>query len=354
MDRTIGTHTWVTGFDWQQAPADARDDEALSRRLVGALRDREVQGMRVIPSTMALQFGRYILALRLARHWTRPQLAERADIDPLAVALLEEAALTEDELDRTLVQRLAQAFDILERDLVITPFPQETPTPEENVGAWLAGALHDLPASPTPTPTPAARGGGGGLATTTRSTLARPVALPDQTIQLPNGRAGQALLVVEPGDPPEDGAADLHIRLLDEEDRPIVGVTVEVDLESLAFRSGPTNVRGITRITGLPLDALLRQERLVLCLKTTNGEESGGAAEEAERLLAPVWQALDAGGIDPHDERALMRAVRTLADVPSSAARQQAVLPTIPDSAVHDGHRDAKSGASVRCAWRGG
>jgi hypothetical protein len=127
MSTPASSPEWVTAFDWERAGPPTGYAATLSRRLLAALQAREGLRDDLADGDEAAAFGRYVAALRRARGWSRPHLAAQAGVDPLAVALLEEAALTTQELSPGLVARLARAFGMSVQELVINPVPQRTP-----------------------------------------------------------------------------------------------------------------------------------------------------------------------------------------------------------------------------------
>jgi len=136
------TPEWITAFDWEHADAQTRSGATVSARLVKALQERTLTTGNLANTAEATEFGRYVAALRRARNWSRGQLAEVAGIDPLAVPLLEQAALTPQELSPGLVGRMARAFNIPIEALPVNPAPQRTAITEpHHFGQWLRQVL---------------------------------------------------------------------------------------------------------------------------------------------------------------------------------------------------------------------
>jgi transcriptional regulator with XRE-family HTH domain len=245
----------MTNFDWEQASDDDRDSEKLSDRLVATLPARKPDDASTRGSPEARQFGKYVAALRRARGWSRPELAEHARIDPLTVPLLENGVLPAADLTPALVERVAEAFDIPSYELAISPFPAEGRGAFAAFGAWLADAL-------APLLRPASVGYLGGIRGAElghrdgelvgeQDVLTAPLPLPEVEVTLPpDGRPGRVLSTLEPGDPPEAGAADIQLRVLDAEDRPVTGVVVELELQGLPYTSTPTDEDGLARVGG--------------------------------------------------------------------------------------------------------
>ena len=252
------TSDWAVTFDWQQAGASAYDSSALAQRLLAALQEREPLLDRLDTSEEAARFGRYVTALRRARGWTRPTLAEQAGIDPVAVALLEEAGLTSEELSERLVQQVAGAFGIPANELAVHPSPQaaEATVPQPGgFGAWLRPVLQPLLA-PARIALRAQYLGAtrGGAPAAPREVLTSPLPLPEQTVTLPDGRQARMVPTLEPGIPPEPGAADLLVHVLDNNGNAVPDVTVVLELEGLPFESLPSDSDGMARIEGIPFD----------------------------------------------------------------------------------------------------
>src|SRR5579883_863911 len=291
MSTPASSPDWVTTFDWQRAGPDAGSGATLSRRLLAALQAREGLRDELADSEEAASFGRYIAVLRRTRGWSRPRLAEQAGVDPLAIALLEEAALTLQELSPGLVARLAHAFGLSVQQLAINPAPQrQAVEAQPDFGRWLRGRLAGLLTGPALAPSPAWRGGPApgrttdlaGLPTVrgdaagampeegtalSAGSLGEVLALPEQTLVREDGTALQALPTLEPADPPLAGLAVLRVRLLDAQGAPVAGRSVELEMGGLPFVSPePTDARGTTLIPDLPLEMLGSLERLDLRL----------------------------------------------------------------------------------------
>lgn len=266
---------WITSFDWERAGPQAGSAATLSRRLLAALQARDGLRDDLADGEEAAAFGRYVAALRRARRWSRPQLAEQAGVDPLAIALLEEATLTTQELSPGLVARLARAFGMSAQELAINSAPQrEAVEVQPGFGRWLRERLAGLLAQPVLAPSPVWRGShaapgvvdGEGTVLAAGS-LSGVLALPEQTLIQDNGAALQALPTLDPTDPPLAGLATLRVRLLDARGAPVAGLSVELEMAGLPFVSTePTDARGITRIPDLPLEMLSALEHLDLRL----------------------------------------------------------------------------------------
>ncbi len=275
MSTPASSPDWVTTFDWQWAGPDAGSGATLSRRLLVALREREGLRDELADGEEEASFGRYIAALRHARGWSRPHLAEQAGVDPLAIALLEQAALTTQELSPGLVARLARAFGLSVQELAINPVPQRRAAESRaDFGRWLRERLAGLLTGPAFASSPVWRGDHAAVETSPEQgtalsggSVAGVLGLPEQTLLRENGAVLQALPTLEPTDPPQAGLATLRVRLLDGQGAPAPGLTVELEMAGLPFVSPePTDDRGITLIPGLPLEMLAALDRLDLRL----------------------------------------------------------------------------------------
>jgi transcriptional regulator with XRE-family HTH domain len=259
------TPGWATSFPWERYGAAAQDEAFVSPRLSNWLqRAGSAPAQEEAPQTLR-RFGRYMAALRETHGWSRLQVAREAGIDPLAVPLLEHGLLPVSEVTPELVRRLAAAFRIPLHQLAINPLPQPddglSPA-RDGFGVWLKSVLQ-LALGPR-----LALSSGGTLSSLDSAVpvadrpevLPQPVELPEQAVivMLPDGpAAGKARLVLEAGQPSQRGAADLHVRLLDDGNMPLVNMQVLLDLEGLPYQSEqPTDARGVTRLRKLPLAVL--------------------------------------------------------------------------------------------------
>lgn len=261
MDR-FHTADWITAFDWTGGDAFLPSEAALSARLLSALPARAL--LRALAdSAEAAAFGRYITALRHARGWNRTQLARQAGIDPLTVPLLEQSALTRQELSPDLVARLARAFGIPVPELAINPVsarlaPVDT---HPSFGRWLREQLAGISSrsSPLHAPQPSYRGLSeeGAGAPPLPDMLVRPLPLPAQELTARDGRLLHAALTLAPGSPPQRGIADLVVHLRDVHEEPVAGIELELELEGLPFIcDAPSSAVGALRIPDLPLEML--------------------------------------------------------------------------------------------------
>jgi transcriptional regulator with XRE-family HTH domain len=265
---------WITAFDWSGADARAHSEGDLSMRLLRVLPARE--GLSdLADSPEATAFGRYTAALRHARGWSRTRLAEQARIDPLAVLLLEEAALTTQELSPGLVARLARAFDIPVSQLAVNPLPERPliDAARPSFGRWLREQIAALAAGTGPllAPQPRYRGlAEHGAeermgAPPAPDLLRQPLPLPEQSLTTRDGRTLQASPTLTPTSPPQRGIADLLVLLRDTQGRPVPGINLELELEGLPFvGAAPSDAQGALRIPDLPLELLATLEQLDL------------------------------------------------------------------------------------------
>jgi hypothetical protein len=265
---------WVTAFDWRRAGSEDRNMARLSERLLHASQERlDLPDPANGPDYLA--FGRYIATLREARGWSRVELAEQAGIDPLAVPLVEHAALTIQECSPGLVARLARAFSLAVEDLAVNPIPMRPIVPApQSLSSWLrerlAGLLVPLApqagpayrgAVPAPTGTPA-----GTAALLAHGVLSRPLALPGLQHAF-GGRQLEILPTLEAANPPQPGVGHVVIRLVDTEGVPVAGVRVELELAGLPFAAAaPTDAAGVARILDVPLEMLAAADHLELRL----------------------------------------------------------------------------------------
>jgi transcriptional regulator with XRE-family HTH domain len=231
--------TWPLRFDWVQAGPEARDPAGLSVALSAFLQRRTSIRTQTEATT---RFGRYVRALREARQWSRPQLAERANLHPLAVALLESAALTEAELSAALVSRIAMAFGTSVRDLDLNPLAIVPPWGMQPFGPSLARHLERLAdyepdRAPTRSRTVAEEPVTYQVRTDTEAAhvqLPHTLQLPSQRLALPHGGAATASLVLEPARS-NDGDLLLRIWVQDEQDTPLPGILLAVDLDDRRY-----------------------------------------------------------------------------------------------------------------------
>jgi transcriptional regulator with XRE-family HTH domain len=261
---------WPLIFDWTRTGPEARDAAQLSLALSTFLQRRQPRSLPTEPIEETIRFGHYVRALREARGWSRQQLAERANLHPLAVALLESAALSEAELSATLVSRIAMAFDKPVRDLDLNPLAIVPPWDAQPFGVVLARHLERL-AGYEQGRTPA---GSRSVAEEPASYQAREDAqtwqakpgppallvhalqLPSQRLALPRGGAASVSLVLEPASPKE-GDLLLRMWVQDEQDTPLPGILLAVDLDDHRHRTlEATNDQGSATIS-LALAALL-------------------------------------------------------------------------------------------------
>lgn len=275
---------WITAFDWQAAGAEARDDGALSARLTRVLLARQPRRPASGTDTgEGRRFGRFVATMRRERGWTRPELAERARVDPVAVALLENGALDEEELTPEVVRRVVTAFGLPVRALPIPPYPLPGldavadigGSRQASFGAWLAGMLGGL--------TEGMRSAGAWRG----EALTLPVALPEQSIALPGGRMGTMYVMLEPAQLPTSDTADVHMRLVDDVGQPAVGVVAQVDLGGQVFRSRQTDETGVARIGEIPLGLLVAVEQVALPLRALPLVVTAGPAARRPILARP-------------------------------------------------------------------
>jgi hypothetical protein len=191
----------------------------------------------------------------------------------MPLLLLEEAALSTQELSPGLVSRLARALEIPVEDLVINPLPERLilEAPQTTFGRWLREQIVALSAGSSllPLPRPSYRGlSESGAeermgAPPIPTLLLRPLALPDQELTTRDGRTLQAAMTPAPSSPPLRDIADLLVLLRDEQGGPVAGV--ELELEGLPFVGpAPSDATGTLRIPDLPLALLAALERLDL------------------------------------------------------------------------------------------
>jgi transcriptional regulator with XRE-family HTH domain len=273
--KSMHTADWITAFDWSDAAAHAGTEAELSTRLLVALPNREGVG-ELADSAEAAAFGRYVAALRHARGWSRTQLAEQAGIDPIAVPLLEEAALTTQELSPGLVSRLARALEIPLEDLVINPLAERliVEAPRMAFGRWLREQLQALSAGAGLLPAPrliyrgiSDRAEEDRLSEQVRGLLVQPLPLPEQVLTMPDGRMLQVSPTLIPVSPPQPGIADLLVLVQDTQGKPVSGIALEVELAGLPFvGTVPSDTQGVLRIPDVSLELLARLERLDLRL----------------------------------------------------------------------------------------
>lgn len=112
MTGTINSNSWITQFDWSAAGPEAHDPHVLSARLAAMLPARSAYVAPLARSAAARRLGRSVATARSARGWSRTMLAECAGVDPVAIPLLETAALFVDELTPEIVRRIADALDV--------------------------------------------------------------------------------------------------------------------------------------------------------------------------------------------------------------------------------------------------
>jgi len=259
--------TWLMTFDWDAAGDDARDSTVLTNRLVVAAADRARQTESTVDN--AATFGRYVESLRRARDWSRPFLAERARIDPLAVPLLELGLLTSHELTPKLVERIAAAFAIPVHELAVNPFPAPRPLVapvQKGVGDRLREAI--ALAFPARLRQRTVMGSPLGVDTVAVPLLSQPVSLPEQHVTLPDGRQGRMIAMLLPGNPPKPGVADLRVRLVDSGGAPVAGVEIGLGLDDIAHGFPATAPDGWTQLAGLRLYQLQRLSDPVLMVAT--------------------------------------------------------------------------------------
>jgi transcriptional regulator with XRE-family HTH domain len=269
------TPDWITAFNWSDAAAHGGTEAELSKRLLAALPNREDVG-ELADSAEAVAFGRYVAGLRHARGWNRTQLAEQAGIDPIAVPLLEEAALTTQELSPGLVSRLARALEIPVKDLVINPLAERliVEAPRMPFGRWLREQLSALSAGAGLLPSPrltyrgiSDRAEEDRVSEQVRGLLVQPLPLPEQVLTMPDGRMLQVSPTLIPVSPPQPGIADLLVLVQDTQGKPVSGIALEVELAGLPFvGTVPSDTQGVLRIPDVSLELLARLERLDLRL----------------------------------------------------------------------------------------
>ena len=120
---------WVTDFDWSSPDFQDYTSGRLTTDLAKYLAEKAPNWGYSDKSTSLKfkQFGRYIEALRKAAKLTRPELAKRAGLNPVAVPLLELGALERQELTPEVVERVADVFGIPQHQLAINPTDTEPP-----------------------------------------------------------------------------------------------------------------------------------------------------------------------------------------------------------------------------------
>lgn len=201
---------WTISFDWVHAEPDVHDSAWLSVALSAFV--RQCSRPQLQPTEETIRFGRYIRAMREARRWSRTELAERANLHPFAVALLESASLTEAEFSPALVSRIAMAFGKSVRDLDLNPLAIMPLPDAQPFGSSLARHLDRLagyeqgrmPASPRAVAEePATYQAGMDLQRSHRipgphAQLMHTLQLPSQRIALPSGDAARARVFLEP------------------------------------------------------------------------------------------------------------------------------------------------------------
>ncbi len=265
---------WATAFDWEQEGREATQETFVSSRLLKWLQQEGATTSRD-PNTPMARFGRYVKALRETRGWSRLELAKAAAIDPLAVPLLENAALPESELTYNLVYRLTDAIGIARRDIAIWPFPSAVPVPvqRQNFGAQIRASLRDL--LRTPVARRVTLGGdirqqaavSGEDSDLETGLLERSMALPIIAVALPDGRTVSVQSALTSGDPPRGGVADVQLRVLDDSDTPVPGLIASIEIEGLPLSSARTDEQGTATVKGVLLVKLAGLEQFAVKLE---------------------------------------------------------------------------------------
>ena len=113
------SYNWVIDFDWNSIPPDFTDEQLgkeTNKRLIKILQSYPLPIIEEAPYKLT-RFGFYVQTLRKDREMNRVQLARKADLDPVALALLELGKLKPDELILEVVLRINRAFRLPENIL---------------------------------------------------------------------------------------------------------------------------------------------------------------------------------------------------------------------------------------------
>ena len=269
--RTARTPMWTVSMDWADE-AGADDPTFHLRRLTQLLVSREPAA----PIRGAKRLGRYLEALRTGMELSRTELARRAGIDPVAIALAEQGALSPVETSTVFLSRMALALAVSADHLeaVASLGEQVDARPESNslierVWDVITGFLAPVPSflasssllGAEPDLTDATEGWSAGLRD---NRVSEPFGLEPFEITGADGQLLTVLGTIRPNGLSHGGGAALDLHVSGVDARPATGVSLRLtvleipgmeDAEPIAV----TNELGNATFSDVPLGRILKR-----------------------------------------------------------------------------------------------
>ena len=269
--RAARTPMWTVGMEWADE-AGADDPTFHLRRLTQLLVSREPAA----PIRGAKRLGRYLEALRTGMELSRIELGRRAGIDPVAIALAEQGALSPVEAGAVFLSRMALGLavgadhleDVASLGAPVDPKPAGN-TLIERVWVVVAGFLAPVPSflasssllGAEPALNDATEGWSAGLRD---NRVSEPFGLEPFEITGADGQLLTVLGTIGPNGSSDGGGAALDLHDRGRDAKPATGISLRLTVLEIpgmedAEPTATTDDQGHATFTDVPLGQILKR-----------------------------------------------------------------------------------------------